>query len=227
MKKLLDNIGGLDFYLLGLDEVDELMDFSDKIYKEIEDKSTFFRTSKEEVINHLENGSFIIGVYDEDKLVAFRMTLIEKYKDSLIYNLIDEIDEDEDIICNDSCMVDKNYRGRSLQNITRDLTINNFLKEDFRYFYSTVSNKNYHSFKNVFKNGYTMVDFRTVYHNKETGEDYDRCIFYRDMEDPFEFLDHEKRINHENIEEFKEALNSNYYACDCDDKDIIFKKLRK
>ncbi|WP_138160097.1 GNAT family N-acetyltransferase [Peptoniphilus catoniae] len=216
----------LTYYLLDKSHIDDIISLTDEIHSLMDDKSMFVRDDREELEAIFDSGGEIIGVYDKDRLIAFRCTNIQS-KDKSFINDMDYVKgNDKTVVYHGSCMVHMDYRGRNLQNITRSL-IEEYLEEhDFEHFYSTVSPSNPYSFKNVFKNGYKIVALKNVYQDEDKPEGYLRFIFYKNRKAPFDLInDEEILIEHGKTEEMKRLLVDNYLGVSYNDKGIVFKKL--
>ncbi len=217
---------GLQYYFMSEEDIDDIMKFTDDVYDGLEDKSVFIKDEREELEKLFEDGGQIIGVFDGERLVGFRSTHIKDYKESFIKDIEFIEDIEEKIIQHGSSMVDKDYRGKGIQNKTREL-IEDYIKENnYKYFYSTVSPKNPHSFKNVLKNGFCIVALKNVYQTEDNAEGYPRFIFYKNNHRDFEFTDKCVAISPDDEDAIKKFLEDKYIGVSYEDDKILFKKIK-
>ncbi|CDZ75221.1 Hypothetical protein ING2D1G_1081 [Peptoniphilus sp. ING2-D1G] len=225
MKKIHEE-NGLQYYFMTENDIDDIMKFTENVHNTLEDKSTFIMDEKDELERLFENGGQIIGVFDGERLVGFRSTHVIDYNESFIKDIDFIEDIEEKIIQHGSSMVDKEYRGRGIQNKTREL-IENYVKENnYKYFYSTVSPKNPHSFRNVLKNGFYIVALKNVYHDENGPEGYPRFIFYKNKYRDFEFTDKCINIDPKDEDAIKKALEDKYIGVSYNDEKILFKQIK-
>ncbi|MDO5040972.1 MAG: GNAT family N-acetyltransferase [Peptoniphilus sp.] len=217
---------GLQYYFMTADDIDDIMEFTDRVYDDLEDKSVFVKDDREELEELFAEGGQIIGVFHGERLVAYRATSVKDYEESFLKDIDIIEDIEEKIIEHGASMVDADYRGRGIQNKTRAL-VEEYIKENnYKYFYSTVSPQNPYSFKNVLKNGFYIVALKNVYQSEDNEEGYLRFIFYKNKHRDFQFTDKCVIIAPDDEEAIKKILQDKYVGVSYEDDRILFKEIK-
>ncbi|NMW84832.1 GNAT family N-acetyltransferase [Peptoniphilus sp. AGMB00490] len=216
----------LTFKFLGKKHIDKIYELTSEVYEGIENKEIFSHDSKSDLEHIIDNGGAFIGVYDGDKLVAYRSIKVPNDEENLAYD-VDFYLDPKKVIINDTVAVLKEYRGKNLQNITREKLEEKYKDSNFTHKMSTVSPKNYHSYKNTLDSGYMLVALKKKYPDELCEEGYDRFILLKSEDIDFDFTGEEVIINASEIDKLKEIFASNYFGVSVDDKgNILFKKVK-
>lgn len=219
MKKLI-------FKFLEKEDIDEIYELTSEVYEGIENKEIFSHDSKEDLEHLIDKGGAFIGVYDDDKLVAYRSIKVPDDEENLAYDVDFYVDPDR-VIINDTVVVLKDYRGRNLQNITRQKLEEKYEGSKFAHKMSTISPKNHRSYKNTLDSGYMLVALKKKYPDEFSKEGYDRFILLKSDEIDFDFTGEEITIHASEIDKLKDAFDSNYYGVAVDDDgNILFKEAK-
>lgn len=224
MKEFKD--GDLIYKIIGKDHVDEVVNLIEDIYSRLPDKSIFIRDTEEDIKEMLEGPIYSVGVYKDNKLVAYRyMSFADK--DESLAKYVRNLDiPDEKIVNNESVMVHETARGRGIQNKSRDILIDYMRSKGFNIFMSTVSPDNEPSFRNVLNSEYALVELANVYPDEEKPEGWKRFIFYKNYNEELEFTDEEKLLKPNDYESINEALNNKFFGVNFIDGHVVFKKLK-
>lgn len=219
MKKLI-------FKFLEKEHIDEIYKLTSEVYEGIENKEIFSHDSKSDLEHLIDNGGAFIGVYDGDKLVAYRSIKVPDDDENLAYD-VDFYLDPKKVIINDTVVVLKEYRGKNLQNITREKLEEKYKDSNFTHKMSTISPKNHHSYKNTLDSGYMLVALKKKYPDELCGEGYDRFILLKSDDIDFDFTGEEIVIHASEINKLKEVFDSNYIGVAVDDYgNILFKKAK-
>lgn len=216
-------LGELNFRFLNSDDFDILVNLINTVYEGMEDKSLYIMDTEDEIREQLENDK-IVGIFnDNNTLVAFRhMALTDKSKE-----LVEEvklISIDDDVAYHGGSMVLKEYRGRGLQNKTREIMENSLADEEIYKFICTVSPDNPYSLRNVFKNGFAVVAYIQKQSELE-GETLDRFILYKDTKQPFKFKENEIEVNLDNRRDLESIIEKGYIGIDIDKNILKLKEI--
>lgn len=219
MKKLI-------FKFLEKEHIDEIYELTSEVYRGIENKEIFSHDSKSDLEHLIDNGGAFIGVYDEDKLVAYRSLKVPDKEDNLAYD-VDFFIDPEKVLINDTVVVLKEYRGRNLQNITREKLEEKYKDSKFTHKMSTISPKNHRSYKNTLDSGYMLVALKKKYPDEFSEEGYDRFILLKSEDINFDFTGEEITIHSSETDKLREAFDSNYVGVAVDDDgNILFKEAK-
>ena len=109
----------LVFKFLDKENIDEIYNLTTEVYEGIENKEIFSHDSKEYLEDVIDNGGAFIGVYDDNKLVAYRSIKVPHEDEDYVSKFNFYVDPNT-VLVNDTVVVLKDYRGRNLQNITRE-----------------------------------------------------------------------------------------------------------
>ena len=105
----------LVFKFLDKKDIDDIYELTSEVYEGIENKEIFSHDSKEDLEALIDGGGSFVGVFDGDKLVAYRSIKVPSEEDNLAHD-VDFYINPESVIVNDTVVVLKDYRGRNLQN---------------------------------------------------------------------------------------------------------------
>ena len=131
------------------------------------------------------------------------------------------------VIINDTVVVLKEYRGRNLQNLTREKLEEKYKDSKFSHKMSTISPKNHRSYKNTLDSGYMLVALKKKYPDEFSEEGYDRFILLKSEDINFDFTGEEITIHSSETEKLKEAFETNYVGVAVDDEgNILFKEAK-
>ncbi|MDU5100656.1 MAG: GNAT family N-acetyltransferase [Peptoniphilus grossensis] len=219
MKKLI-------FKFLGKEHIDEIYELTSEVYEGIENKEIFSHDSKSDLEHLIDNGGAFVGVYDGDRLVAYRSLKVPDREDNLAYDVDFFVDPDK-VIINDTVVVLKEYRGRNLQNLTREKLEEKYKDSKFSHKMSTISPKNHRSYKNTLDSGYMLVALKKKYPDEFSEEGYDRFILLKSEDINFDFTGEEITIHSSETEKLKGAFEANYVGVAVDDDgNILFKEAK-
>lgn len=214
----------LVFKFLDKENIDEIYNLTTEVYEGIENKEIFSHDSKEYLEDVIDNGGAFIGVYDDNKLVAYRSIKVPHEDEDYVSKFNFYVDPNT-VLVNDTVVVLKDYRGRNLQNITRERIGEKYEGSKFTNKIGTVSPNNYYSYKNTLVSGYKIVSLEEKYPDEFSEEGYDRFIILKSEDIQFNFTGREKIISCEDLERIKKAISENFYGVSVDgDGNILFKE---
>lgn len=211
----------LDFKFIEEENIDEVVELMEKINDSINDSSIFSKDEKEDLLGLLERGGAIVGVYHNNKLVAFRSLNVPKDEENLAYD-VNHFDIDPDtVIINDSVGVLKEYRGMNLQNVTRDKVLQKYEDTKYTNKMSTISPTNPHSYMNTLESGYAIVELKKKYPDEKSPEGYDRFILLKSDDIKIEFTGKEEKISYKDTEKIKDLLVDKHIGVSVDEDGLI------
>lgn len=215
----------LKFRFLSKEDIDDILKLTGEINAKIKTRSIFSEDTKEELEEVLDNGGHFLGVYDGDDLIAYRSVKIPD-EDSNVAKFIKNFEIPLDkVLINDTVVVKEDYRGRNLQNRTRDEIAKKFEDTQYTHRMGTVSPMNPHSFNNTFKSGYNIIGLEKLYPDEHNPDGYYRFIVHKSDDVEYYFTGNEKYIHHEDIDKIKEAIDEFFYGVEIDkDGYILFKE---
>lgn len=221
------NRNGYKFIFLKESDIDRTIEFMEEVYKKIENKETFSVTEKYELEDILKRGGVILAAFDEsENIAAIRISTVPNESENLAGDVkLFYVDENK-VVINDTVMVHENHRGKNLQNITREISLNYLSDRGFTDFMSTISPYNLASFKNTLESGYAIVALKRKYPNEKNPRGYYRFILHKSKDEKYSFLDEEKLVDNENIEEMKRLIENNFIGIKVVNNKILFKKIK-
>lgn len=199
-----------EFRYLSKEELPDVVEFMEDVYRTISTKETFSLTKKEELEDGLQRGSKLLGVYYGEKLVAFRYTDVPTWENNLARDISSLDIPPTKVAINDTVMVAKEHRGMKLQNITREKILKDMVKEGYTHFMSTISPKNPDSYKNTLDCGYIIVGLKKKYPDETHPEGKDRFILYASQEREFVSQGDRVKVNFDDLEKMKELFIKGY-----------------
>lgn len=210
------------------EDLDIVMDFVDEVYETIENKSVYFKEKRENIDKILDDGGTIIGVYDGDTLAAIRITSIPDFENNLAFEVDNLEVPEKKVALNKAVIVKKEYRGNNLQNITRDIAVEDMKQKGQTVFMSTVSPENPYSYRNALKEGYVLVELSKIHPTEEHPEGLDRFVTLKSDKVDFQYTGEEKIVSHTNIEKIQKLIDHNYVGVEAVDEDkILFKQIKQ
>lgn len=209
MKQIIQNIE-YEFRYLSKEDLPEVMQFMDQIYRSMEKKEIFSVNKMEEMESGMQRGSRLMGVYCRGQLVAFRYTEVPNWENNLGKDVTQFQIPLEKVVINDTVMVAKEHRGIKLQNITRNFILKDMAAQGYTQFMSTISPKNPDSYKNTLDSGYIIVALKKKYPDEHHPEGKDRFILYQS--DEMEFISQGETVvvDFHDLEKMKELFQQGY-----------------
>lgn len=163
---------------LTIEDIPQILSLQKQIIDALPDKATLQPLSVEEFTSILIEKELMIGLYDQDQLIACRAMLIPKvgHEDHLgpDANLTGE--ELNQVIHSEISMVHPNYRGQGLQTKMGKMLFANIDRSRFRYIMATVAPFNIPSLKDKLTLGMHIIDLKEKYRGKL------RYILFKDLE---------------------------------------------
>ncbi|SHH15048.1 hypothetical protein SAMN02745245_00657 [Anaerosphaera aminiphila DSM 21120] len=218
----------LYFRFLNEKDIDILLDLINEVYEGLEDKSVYILDTYDELLEQLSGDKdVILGVFNEkDELIAFRHTeLGVESKQLHKYVSVVNIPK-EGTIYHGGSMVREDYRGRGLQNKTRDIMDKTLEDDDFSRFVSTISPKNAYSMRNVFKSGFALVAYVAKYPAGENKFE-ERFVFYKDFEKPFIYTGMEEVVDITDVERITQVISKGYVGTEIENGKLTLSQLKK
>lgn len=210
----------LVFKFLYKKDIDDIYELTSEVYEGIENKEIFSHDSKEDLEALIDGGGSFVGVFDGEKLVAYRSIKVPNEEDNLAHD-VDFYINPESVIVNDTVVVLKDYRGRKLQNLTREKLEGKYKDSKFTNKMSTISPKNYRSYKNTLDSGYMLVSLKKKYPDEFSKEGYDRFILLKSDDLEINMTGKEKTIHSSETDELKKAFENNYFGFSVDEEGYI------
>ena len=144
------------------DELSQVLALEKLIHEHMEDQELFVDVTRNEFIESLHL-DYVLGAYDEDKLVAVALIITNRESDR---NLAKKVNyASNDVYTFDAVFVKEEYRGHGLQKIFIDITKKQAIKDHAKYIMTTVSSKNTYSYKNMIDSGFTPLEKDVIMYN--------------------------------------------------------------
>ncbi|WP_036729463.1 hypothetical protein [Peptoniphilus mikwangii] len=227
MKNAVYRENGLEYVFLDESYLEELLDFTDDVCSRIEDVKTFARDTREDFMYVFSGNGKILGVFLDDKLVAYRNMGIIPYEESLAVGIKPVEIPREKIVQHDAVLVHEVARGKNIQNITRKILEKSLENEGYNYYMSTVAPSNIYSLRNTINNGFVIVGLENKYADEENVDGLIRFIFYKSKHEKLEYSKEEVFIPIHNYEEIRNILSQGYVGTELENDKIKFVKLNK
>ncbi|MEC5423201.1 GNAT family N-acetyltransferase [Virgibacillus sp. C22-A2] len=206
-----------DIRFLKVSDIPEILDLQQLVDKKMEVPAFLQPLSEKEYQNILSGNGFMIGVFVNEKMIAFRAMLIP------------EIDEDEHLgidaglsrnergkmIYSEISNVHPDFRGNRLQTYMGELVMEHVDKERFHYAATTVAPLNIPSIKDKLVLGMEIIELKEKYNGKL------RYILFRDFTEDRKppNVAEQQTISMDNIEEQVKLLNQGYKGVALQEKD--------
>ncbi|MGG0655671.1 GNAT family N-acetyltransferase [Rummeliibacillus pycnus] len=162
--------------VLSHEQLPQIEKLQDEVIAALPDKKTLQPLSKEEISYILNDHGFMIGVYVEDELIAFR-ALLEPIIDDEHLGRDCGIAEEElpRVLYQEISNVSPRYRGYGLQKKMAQIIMGQIDLSRFNYICATVKPLNIPSLKDKFSQGLLIAGLKEKYGNKL------RYIFFKKL----------------------------------------------
>jgi len=207
---------------LGMDDVDEMKKLESEIIAGLESPDAYSPDEKEDILEDMENGAMIFGVFVKGKLRAYRYISFPKRTEANYGRDIELKGKELDKVVNfTSTIVHPEYRGNRLQRKTMKHALEQLGGTEYRYLISTVSPINYYSLKNMIRSGFVIKKIKRKY--GKIADEIDgkmRYILFRDINDNM-VKRYSKTIvvNNTEIDLQKNLIKNGYIGYDVDELD--------
>ncbi|MBU5340585.1 MULTISPECIES: hypothetical protein [Bacillaceae] len=193
---------------LTVDDLDTMSQLQSKVIDHLPSPEFLEHTSKEQFIDIFQKEGIMLGVFVQDRLVAFR---IFSSPDSLEEKIALEVgilkEELPITLFSVVTNVDPDYRGSGLQKLLGEKIMETIDRNRFRYVLSTVAPFNIPSLKDKFFLGFSIVDLKEQYNGKL------RYTFFKDFQKEsveFELVDFS--VNMSDYGRQKELFQLGYFG---------------
>lgn len=123
----------------------------------------FVSGTDEDFLNILEGRGVVLGIQEGDRIVCMRTVLFETHDEDLLREDMGLLpDQKPRMAFIDYCIVHQDFRGNNLQYLTY-CHMENLLWDDFDYFCTTVSPRNFYSLSNVLGCGFYAFRLKPCY----------------------------------------------------------------
>lgn len=183
---------GKDFVVknLSLDDLPAILHLQQKVIHHLEYQEILQPLNAEEYSYILQGHGEMIGIFVEDRLIAFRALLIPKPEDEYLGELAKiPPEERKKIIYSEISNVDPDYRGQGLQQFMGNIIMKRIDSKKFRYVLATVAPFNIPSLKDKFRLGMKIVALEEIYNGKL------RYVFKKDLQKQHVIRNPEKEIS--------------------------------
>jgi hypothetical protein len=207
---------------LRIEDVDEMKALETEIVAELEDSDAFAPDEKNEILDDLERGAMIFGVFVKGKLMAYRYISFPKRTEANYGRDIGMNGSELDNVVNfTTTIVHSEYRGNRLQRKTMKHALEQLKGTEYRYLIATISPLNYYSLKNMIRSGFVIKKIKLKY--GKIADEIDgkiRYILIRDINDDIR-KKYRKTIvvNNTEIDLQKNLIKNGYLGYDVDELD--------
>ena len=124
---------------------------------------TFVPGTDDDFLYILGGGGVVFGITDGRRIVCMRTVLFQTHDDEVLRENMGLLpDQMERMAFVEYCVVHRDYRGNNLQFLTYCF-MEDYLWDDFDYFYTTVSPRNIVSLRNVMDCGFYAFQMKECY----------------------------------------------------------------
>ncbi|HWR61041.1 MAG TPA: hypothetical protein VN580_05480 [Clostridia bacterium] len=184
------------------------------VYEQLPDKQVLYMDSYEEMLEDMENGAKIIGVFNKaGEMIAYRYIGFPGRSEKNLGNDIKLAENELSKVAHlETTVVHPDYRGNSLQSLTLQQAIPLVGEAGYRHVLCTVSPQNAYSLFNVIKNGLRIKALKRKYGKDKNGKDgMWRFILHRNLEPAAgRKTDRLLRIPLSDLEQQKEVINEGF-----------------
>ncbi|WP_087974491.1 hypothetical protein [Oceanobacillus rekensis] len=169
---------GQTFYVryLNLQDLPNIIKLQSKVVKALPEPDVLQPLTIEEYTNILNGETLMIGVFVEEKLIAFRAMLVpENDEEGLGADIGLSEEVFPTIIYSEISNVDPDFRKNGLQTYMGEILVNNINRKLFRYVLATVAPFNIPSLKDKFSLGMEIAVLKEKFDGKL------RYVFVRDL----------------------------------------------
>lgn len=172
--------------LLNQDRLEDVIELEHKVYEGLNNKDILYFDTYEDMLADMKQGARIIGVVnDQDRLIAYRyIGFPGTDKRNMGYDINLPKNQLEKVVHLETTVVDPEYRGNGLQDLTLRVASGMVRSEGYRHLLCTVSPYNFFSLYNVMKNGLKIKSIKKKY-GSEDEEGLWRFILHSDLEKKF------------------------------------------
>ena len=166
------------FYIrsLTVNELQDVLHLQSVVVAALEDKSKLATLPEEAFTFILSGNGSLIGVFVDERLVAFRATLVPEVDDEhLGFDIGLDAHELSSVIYEEISIVSPAFRGYGLQQIMGQVISEHLQKSDFTYVLATVAPFNIPSLKDKFSQQMEIAALKEKYGGKLR---YVLCEFY-------------------------------------------------
>lgn len=156
----------MEFKLLNVGHLEELLTLQQEIVNQLEDKKILQPLSKEEFLTILKGQGIMVGVFDQEKMIAFRALLKPDIRDEEHLGLDVGADDLSRVLYQEVSVVHFNKRGLGLQKKMGDYLMLHIDKTDFDWVCATVMPFNIASIKDKLAQGLHIYALKLKYGGK-------------------------------------------------------------
>ncbi|PAC37699.1 hypothetical protein [Caldifermentibacillus hisashii] len=193
---------------LTVDDLDTMSQLQSKVIDHLPSPEFLEHTSKEQFIDIFQKEGIMLGVFVQDRLVAFRIFSSPDWLEEKIALEVGILKEELPItLFSVVTNVDPDYRGSGLQKLLGEKIMETIDRNRFRYVLSTVAPFNIPSLKDKFFLGFSIVDLKEQYNGKL------RYTFFKDFQKEsveFELVDFS--VNMSDYGRQKELFQLGYFG---------------
>ncbi len=160
---------GREFFVRNLDlgDLPKILQLQNKVLANLESQQILQPLYQDEFTYILQGNGDMIGIFLQDRLIAFRAMLIPKPEKEFLGELAGIPGDDrKQIIYSEISNVDPEYRGNGLQHYMGKVLMDRIDREKFRYVLTTVAPFNIPSLKDKFRLGMNIVALAEMYNGK-------------------------------------------------------------
>lgn len=220
-------LGDIPYYVrrLTVEDLQRILDLQQEVVKALPNQETLEPLSAEEFLFILKGNGLMIGIFNHDRLIAFRALLIPIVDDQSLgrdIGLTDEADLKR-ILYQEISNVHPDFRGYGLQKKMATIIMNQIDTSKFDYVLATVMPYNIPSIKDKFHQGMYIAALKEKYGRKL------RYIFVKYLHKHLQLRDESVFISMGDIEGQQNLLHNGYvgvaYKKQDDDWFIEYKKV--
>lgn len=186
-------------------DLPEILELQTAVYEALEDKDRLEPLDREEFLTILEGDPLMVGVFHQEKLIAFRAFLNPAADEEELGRDIGLTEEDyAQIIYSEISNVHPDFRGNHLQTRMGKCIMEQLNASAYRYVLATVAPGNIPSMKDKFALGMRIYNVKEKYGGKL------RYIYCNDLQKSNGSVKEQREINMEDIDGQAKLIKNGY-----------------
>lgn len=209
--------------ILTLTDIEDILSLQKKVVETLENPDSFHPDTREEIETYLTK-AFGVGIYDQDKMIAYQLVKEPTPEESLLRHLPEYVPKNLRTLHSETSAVHPDYRGQGLQQRVKEMMREIIKNENGTDIVcNTIHPLNYPSLKNSLKAGAKVARIGEFYGGKT------RCILFHLVSEKLSF-DYDREaltMPLHNYMEISKILKKGYVGHAFKEGSILLSRIRK